>query len=85
MTGENPPDWSITALDAIDAEDALRLVERIKALPDLTRRVVTLRKAWGYSQEEIAVTLNITPEQVMGELVKAVQACADMDDINAEQ
>lgn len=68
-------------MDAIDAEDAARVVERIGALPELTRRVVTLRKTYGLNQEQIARKLGITPEQVMEELARAVQACADLGEI----
>ena len=65
MTNREPPDWKVTPMDAIDAEETERVMKRVQALPELTRQVVTLRKTYGYSQAEIAEALNITPEQVM--------------------
>ena len=68
-------------MDAIDAEDTKRVLERVQALPELTRQVVTLRKKYGCNQEDISRRLNITPEQVMDELSKAVRAFADMGEV----
>jgi RNA polymerase sigma factor (sigma-70 family) len=82
MTPVDPPDWKVTPMDAIDAEETARVVKRIQDLPDLTRQVVTLRKTYGYTQDEIAKRLKITPEQVMQEIGKAVRAFADMGEID---
>lgn len=73
--------WKLTAQDAIDAEDDARLRKRIQELPTITRQVVTLRKAYGLSQHEIASRLGIDLEQVETHLVAAVTACADFGEI----
>lgn len=70
-------DWKVKPVDALDAEETERVMKMVEALPDLTRQVVTLRKTYGLSQDEIAKRLNITPQQVEDELVKAINAFAD--------
>ena len=81
MTSHEPPDWKVTAMDAIDAEETERVMKLVQDLPDLARRVITLRKVYGKSQDEIAAMLKITPDQVMAELSKAVDAFADKGEI----
>ena len=73
--------WKMTPMDAIDAEETERVMKRVQALPDLTRQVVTLRKVYGKSEAEIAAMLKITPDQVLAEIRKAVDAFADKGDI----
>jgi len=73
--------WGVTALDVIDAEAFERLLGRVHKLPDLTRRVVTMRKAYGLNQEQIADRLGISPDDVLEHLTAAVNACADFGEI----
>ena len=48
------------------------LVTAIKALPEECRRVVTLRKVYGYSQQQIAARLQIPQDAVERHLTTAV-------------
>lgn len=75
------PGWHVTAADALDAEGYERLRKRVAGLPDITRQVVTLRKVYGLSMEEIASRLDLTPEQVAEHVGAAVIACADFGEI----
>ena len=77
-------DWKVKPSDALDAEETDRVMRLVQSLPDITRRVVTLRKRYGYTQEEIAATLGIPPQQVEDELAKAVTAFADMREVGDE-
>jgi DNA-directed RNA polymerase specialized sigma24 family protein len=74
--------WSVTATDAIDVESAERVIARIQTLPETTRRVATLRKIYGLSEEEIARQLGISAADVEDHLAAAVAACADMGEIS---
>jgi RNA polymerase sigma factor (sigma-70 family) len=77
-------DWKVKPSDALDAEETERVMKLVECLPELTRQVITLRKTYGYSQDEIAKRLGITSQQVEDEIVKAVQACADMREFGDE-
>jgi RNA polymerase sigma factor (sigma-70 family) len=77
-------DWKVKPSDALDAEETERVMKLVEGLPELTRQVITLRKTYGYSQDEIAKRLGITSQQVEDEIVKAVQACADMREFGDE-
>ena len=50
-----------------------QLIELIGDLPSQTRRVFTLHRVYGYSQETIAQRLHISPEAVQGHLIRAGQ------------
>lgn len=73
--------WSVTAADAIEAEDVRRICERIQDLPALTRQVVTLSKVYGYSMGEIVARLAIPEAEVIWHITQAVRACADMGEV----
>jgi RNA polymerase sigma factor (sigma-70 family) len=53
-----------------------RLSDAIAALPDRCRQVFTLRKVYGFSQQEIAKQLGITENTVEVHLQRAAHKCA---------
>jgi RNA polymerase sigma factor (sigma-70 family) len=61
-------EFSLVNLDParlIEADDELRvIVEAVQSLPECQRRVVVLRKIYGYSQKEIAHRLKISENTV---------------------
>jgi DNA-directed RNA polymerase specialized sigma24 family protein len=75
------PGWRVTALDVVDAVASERILGRVQGLPEITRRVVTMRKVYGMTQEQIADRLGMSPDAVMDCLVEAVRACADFGEI----
>lgn len=77
----NAANWSVTAADAIEAEDVRRICERIQDLPAITRQVVTLSKVYGYSMGEIVARLAIPEDEVIWHITQAVKACADMGEV----
>jgi len=50
--------------------DTLALVQ---SLPETTRRAVTLRFVYGFTQAEIAARLDLTPAEVVEHLARAVR------------
>jgi RNA polymerase sigma factor (sigma-70 family) len=71
-------------MDALDAEDLERVKQLVGAMPERTRRVVTLRKVYGYSQDEIAHSLHITPQEVDDEIRRALTIMADDSEVEGE-
>lgn len=49
---------------------------RVQGLPDLPRRVLTLRKVYGRSHAQIAERLGITEDQVRDALADAIRGLA---------
>jgi RNA polymerase sigma-70 factor, ECF subfamily len=62
---ERPPDWAVQPLDRLlDEELSAALREKIAALPEKYRLVVVLRDIEGFSTEETAGILGISPANV---------------------
>lgn len=70
-------DWKVKADDALQAEDAERMRKLVEQMPERMRRVITLRKLYGHSQQQIASELGMTMQEVEDEIVAAVKFCAD--------
>lgn len=62
----------------VDADGPGRevLIEAMQALPEQSRRVLTLRKIYGLSQREAAAKLGISEENVEAQVADGVRRCA---------
>lgn len=66
------------AKKAVSRKDDLELMtEAIQSLPDRCRQVFTLRKVYGYSHQEIASQLGISPNTVAVQASKGLRLCKD--------
>jgi RNA polymerase sigma-70 factor (ECF subfamily) len=58
-------------------QELARLADAVADLPDRCRQVFTLRKVYGFSQQEIAERLRISENTVEQHLTKAARRCAE--------
>ena len=59
------------------AEDLQILIHAIQSLPDRCRQVVTLRKIYGLSQQEVAARLNISEHTVEAQGAIGLRKCIE--------
>jgi len=57
-------------------QELARLSDAVAALPERARQVFTLRKVYGFSQQEIAERLGISENTIEQHLQRAVRRCA---------
>jgi RNA polymerase sigma factor (sigma-70 family) len=59
------------------AQELQLLAEAVRALPDRTRHVLTLRKLFGLPQKDIAARLGISEHTVEAHVIKGMRRCTE--------
>ena len=71
-------DQMATAEEELERQRRLAVLNQaIAGLPPQCRRVMIMRKVYGFTQKEVADRLNISPRTVEKHLTKAIQRCQE--------
>jgi RNA polymerase sigma factor (sigma-70 family) len=76
--GENVLEEAPSVADTVGRQQELEILTlAIQSLPERCRQVLTLRKIYGLSQKQIAVTLDISEHTVEAQVGNGVRRCAE--------